>query len=57
MILEDLPGVGPQIQTLLVNCEDALVGMSKARKGNLVYDFSLNLVKRLRSGSIPVIVV
>lgn len=57
MILEDLPGVGPQIQALLVNCDDALVVLPKARKGSLVYDFSLNLVKMLRSGSIPVIVV
>lgn len=47
----------PQIQALLVNSEDALVGAAKARKGNLVYDFSLNPVKMLWSGSIPVIVV
>lgn len=33
----------PQIQTLLVNSEEALVRAAKARKGNLVYDFSLNL--------------
>lgn len=37
--------------------KDALVGAAKARKGNLVYDFSLNLVRILQSRSILVIVV
>lgn len=45
MILEDPPGVGTPEPGFTVNSEDALVGLPKAGRGSLVYDFSFNLVK------------